>query len=340
MEINIKQAYDLVKDVLKAGLTPMLHGSPGLGKSDLVKQLCKDYNLYLIDLRLSQCDPSDLLGFPSINADRTKAGYVPMSTFPIEGDSIPEGYKGWLILLDEFNSASKSVQAAAYKLVLDRQVGDHNLHKDVYMVAAGNKSTDKAITNTIGTAMQSRMVHFNVVSDYKIWLEWAVNAGVDHRIVSFISFKPESLYSFRPDHDDVTFACGRTWEFLSRMIKPWATVEYTKLPLIAGTIGEGMAREFAGYCEIYTSGALPEFSDILARPESAKLPLEPSVSFAITGMLAENITDQNIDKVILYINRIPAEFQVIALKKAIKKTPSIINSVEVKKWIVVNHDLV
>ena len=60
MKIKISQAADLLTTALKAKLVPMLHGSPGLGKSAVIKQIAKNFNLKLIDLRLSQCDPTDL----------------------------------------------------------------------------------------------------------------------------------------------------------------------------------------------------------------------------------------------------------------------------------------
>jgi len=53
------------------------------------------------------------MGFPTLNKDRTRSHYAPPSTFPLEGDPIPEGYAGWLVLMDEINSAPKAVQAAA-----------------------------------------------------------------------------------------------------------------------------------------------------------------------------------------------------------------------------------
>lgn len=43
-----------------ARLIPFIKGSPGLGKSAMVKQLAKKYNLKLIDIRLGQVDPTDL----------------------------------------------------------------------------------------------------------------------------------------------------------------------------------------------------------------------------------------------------------------------------------------
>lgn len=111
MQVKISQAISMITAFIKAKLVPMLDGSPGIGKSQISHQIARDYNLKVIDVRLSQCDPTDLLGFPQIIGNR--AGYVPMETFPIEGDKIPEGYVGWLLFLDEFNAASPAVQAAA-----------------------------------------------------------------------------------------------------------------------------------------------------------------------------------------------------------------------------------
>ena len=111
MQVTPSQATSMIAKYIQAKIVPMLTGSPGMGKSAIVKDIAKTYNLKLIDLRLSQCDPTDLMGFPSIQGQR--AGYLPMETFPLEGDPIPEGYSGWLLFLDEFNSASIAVQAAA-----------------------------------------------------------------------------------------------------------------------------------------------------------------------------------------------------------------------------------
>lgn len=111
MQVKASQATRMITSCIKSKLVPMLTGSPGCGKSQIVHQIAEEYNLKVIDLRLSQCDPTDLLGFPTIQGN--KSGYVPMNTFPVEGDAIPDGYSGWLLFFDEFNSASNAVQAAA-----------------------------------------------------------------------------------------------------------------------------------------------------------------------------------------------------------------------------------
>lgn len=111
MEVKASQATSAITKAIMANLVPMLVGSPGIGKSSIVHSIAKEHGLEVIDMRLAQCDPTDLLGFPTITGER--AGYRPMETFPIEGDALPAGRNGWLLFLDEFNSSPTGVQAAA-----------------------------------------------------------------------------------------------------------------------------------------------------------------------------------------------------------------------------------
>lgn len=204
--MNSIELEDSIIDTIQAGLVAMITSSPGLGKSAIARNIAKKFNLALIDLRLSQLDPTDLIGFPTHNGERM--GYAPPEHFPLEGlDNLPKGKDGWLLFLDEFSSASLSVQAAGYKLVLDRQVGKYNLHKNVAIVCAGNKETDSAIVNRMSTAMQSRLIHLELDVDIKTWLSWASENGIDYRVVSYIESRPEHLHQFDPNHNDKTFAC-------------------------------------------------------------------------------------------------------------------------------------
>ena len=142
MKATLKLIQRHLPVLLDNGIVPFIHGSPALGKSAIGKQLADAHNLKFIDLRLTELDPTDLHGLP--NFKEGKATFVPFDTFPLEGDKIPEGYKGWCIFLDEINSANHSVQAACYKLVLDRMVGQHKLHPKVKLMAAGKFLMDKA----------------------------------------------------------------------------------------------------------------------------------------------------------------------------------------------------
>ena len=128
MQVKINQAAQMITKFIRAKIVVMLSGSPGIGKSHIVHQIAKEHGLKIIDLRLAQCDPCDLMGFPMIDGE--KARYKPMDTFPIEGDDIPKGYNGWLLFMDELNSAAPAVQSASYKIILDRMIGNNRLHEN------------------------------------------------------------------------------------------------------------------------------------------------------------------------------------------------------------------
>lgn len=321
----------MVTDFIKANIVPMVHGSPGIGKSQIVAQIAKEYGLKLIDLRLSQCDPTDLAGFPQIDVARQKAGYLPMDTFPLEGEEPPAGYNGWLLFFDEANSAPKAVQAAAYKVILDRMIGQRSLHKNCALVAAGNLETDGAIVEEMSTALQSRLAHIELTVDSDSWVEWAQNNDVHHMITSFIQFKPGQLYTFKPDHTDKTYACPRTWEFANRVMKVTEDGSPNRLPMLAGTLSEGVAREFLTFVKIFAD--LPKMAAIVAAPETIKVPNEPSILYALTGSLAHNATTDNFGSLMKFISRLPVEFQVVTMRETIRRNKTMMSHAAVQKWV-------
>jgi len=332
MKIKINQAQKAIPTILKAKLVPMLHGSPAVGKSSIVLQVAEEFGLKVIDLRLSQCDPTDLMGFPDIDrkAQRPKAGYVPMETFPIEGDPIPEGHNGWLLFLDEFNSAPPAVQAAAYKIVLDRMVGVHRLHKNVAIVCAGNLETDGAIVTPMSTALQSRLVHLEIEICPKAWTDWANEKGFDPLITSYIEFRPDNLYTFSPEHSDHTYASPRTWEFVNKLMKVLPKVDRDSLPLLAGAVGEGVAREFVEFCRI--QDGLPKISDIVSAPNIHRVPEEPSVVHALVGAIAAQATKDNLDSLITYVKRLPVEMQVVCLRNLVRRNKPLMQHDAIADW--------
>lgn len=340
MDINITDARNAIQDIIEAGLVVNLTGSPGLGKSDLIRQVARENNLELIDFRLAQADPTDLMGFPTLNEDRSRSHYAPPSTFPLAGDPLPEGKQGWLVFFDEMNAAAMANQAAAYKIILDRQIGEKHLHERVVMACAGNKSTDKAIVNRLSTAMQSRLVHLNLVVDPDAWFEWARSNKVDHRIIGFLQFREELLHKFNPDHSDNTFPCPRTWDFLSRMTKKWDKITNEKLPVMIGTVGEGAAMEFKGFTDIYES--LPTIGEIMNRPDHIEISKEPSVLYAMTALIGNRANSETIDQLMKLVNRLPVEFQVITMQNILKNQEDVairqelMKSKSVKIWVSAN----
>lgn len=329
MDVSTKELPQAITEILFAGLVPYVKSSPGLGKSSIFKQVADSLNLSMIDVRLSQMDSSDMIGFPTIQNGKTS--FVPPDIFPIEGDTIPQGKDGWLVFLDELSSASNSVAAASYKFMLDRMVGQHKLHSNVVIGAAGNRDTDKAIVNRMSTAMQSRLIHLNLVINPQDWIDWANSNKLDPRITSFIGFRPGLLHSFDPNHKCDTYPCPRTWEFTHKIIKELPTISLLTTKILSGTVGEGAAREFKGFTEVFDS--LPTFSSIKSNPLGVTVKSTPDVLYALTGLVAVNVDKSNLAPVMQFVNRLPLEFQIITWVAAIKRNKEIYSLPEIKEWI-------
>jgi MoxR-like ATPase len=329
-EVNAIDLKECLIEDLKAGLTPMVASSPGMGKSDIIRSVAAEFKLKVIDLRVSQCEPVDMQGYPGVENGRMTF-HIP-EYFPIEGDPLPDGYDGWLIFLDEFNSGNKQTEAAAYKLILDREVYKHKLHPRCLIAAAGNLTTDRAIVNTQSTATTSRMTHYQMRIDHKVWIDWANSKNIDHRIISLIKFKPSILHKFDPATNELTFPCPRTWEFASKVVKNRDKIDRITKTRLAGTIGEGAAIEFKTYSEIYMN--LPSIEQVLNNPKTGwKVPVEPSEQYAMTTMLAHNVTSENIDRIVVAIERLPMDFQVITFKDIYKRTPELKGHNVITDWI-------
>ena len=328
--VNHTQLKQLLPKVLKQQLVAYIRSSPGYGKSESVKQIAKEYNLKFIDIRLSTMGIEDLSGLPNLKGDR--ATYQPFDLFPLEHDKIPEGAGGWLILMDELSSVSLAMQAASYKIILDRQVGQYNLHPNAVVIAAGNKDTDRAVTVRQSTALKSRLIHLELTLNHNDWLKWAVENDLDHRVVSYIRFKPDSLNTFNPDSAENTYSCPRTLHFLSKIIKDEPNLDGL-LPLLVGTIGSA-GLEFNSYCAIY--GDLPTKEDIINNPTGCKFKDEGSFKYAISGYLPTIITKANIASIYQYIERMSKEFQVISLRNILEKDKTLLTEPCIKSWVVKN----
>lgn len=309
------EVKECIETCMKARLVPFIQSSPGLGKSSIVKQIAKEYRLKVIDCRLSSMEPTDLNGLPWFN--NGKAEFQPYEFFPTEDKAIPEGYEGWLLFLDEFNSASRATQAAAYRVILDREIGQHKLHNNCFVVAAGNKTSDNAITNRLSTAMLSRLIHFQMEPNFDDWRDnFAIPQKIDERIIAYLSMYPSKLMEFDPDKEDETFACPRTWQFASDLIKANGNDVSTKtIPLLGGAITVAQASAFVQFCKVYQD--LIRVEDILKNP-NINPPKDSASIWAIVVHLIQATDDKNYSAIFKFVDKLPPTFKVVYFSSIVK----------------------
>jgi MoxR-like ATPase len=219
----------------------MLHGRPGVGKTEVVQQLADKIGARLFDLRLTTIEPQDLRGLPYYDHESRRTVWYRPEDLPDDPNQ-PS-----VLFLDELTSASPYLQPTVYGLLQERRVGRHRLPESVFVVAAGNTVEDGAIAHEMGTALSDRLVHLLVRANADDWLKgFAVRRGLHPSVTAFIRTRPDLLdtteESLRRGH---VIACTpRSWERVSSIVASIADRE-VRNAMVAGTVGEAAAAEFA-----------------------------------------------------------------------------------------------
>ena len=277
-------------------------GPPGVGKSQVVAQVAAEEKLQLIDIRAVLLDPVDLRGLPHVNGDNRAHWCQP--------DFLPRKGKG-ILFLDELNAAPQLVQAACYQLVLDRKLGEYELPAGWTVIAAGNREGDRSVTNRMPSALANRFIHLHFEVDLDDWITWALSAGVQTELISFLRFRPALLHSFDPQKNEKAFPSPRSWEFISKTLaaKPAKDIEYE---LFCGTVGEGAA---------------------------AEVPSDPATLYAVCGALSHKASENTIDRLVQYANRLPAEFSVLLMRDCIRQAKEIVNTRPFIEWATAHKEV-
>ena len=264
-----------------------LWGPPGIGKSDIVQQITDSLsNSYLIDIRLSLWEPTDIKGIPYFDSNTGTMVWGAPSELPDE--EFAKQYDNIVLFLDEMNSAAPAVQAAAYQLILNRRVGQYKLPDNVMIVAAGNREADKGVTYRMPAPLANRFIHLEMAVSFDDWFDWAVDNNQHKDVVGFLTFSKKDLYDFDPKSPSRSFATPRSWSFVSELLEDELD-ENTTTDLVAGSVGEGLAVKFMAHRKVAAS--MPNPTDILAGKVKELTTKEISAKYSLTVSLCYELKE-------------------------------------------------
>jgi len=247
----------------------MVHGRPGVGKSQVVQQLAERIGARLFDLRLTTIEPQDLRGLPYYDHEARKTVWYRPEDLP-DDPGQPS-----VLFLDELTSASPYLQPTVYGLLQERRVGRHMLPDTVFIVAAGNTVEDGAIAYEMGTALSDRLVHLHMVAEASDWIEnYAVPKGLHPAVTAFLRGRPDLLDTtddaLRQGH---VIACTpRAWERTSQIMQSISD-RTMREPMIAGTLGVAVAAEFCIVADDIAASV--HIGEMLKSDPKARLALYP-----------------------------------------------------------------
>jgi len=284
--ISPNKAKNAIRRALLKKRPLFLWGPPGIGKSDIVKQITESFtNSLLIDIRLSLWEPTDIKGIPYFDTNINKMVWGAPSELPDE--ELASQYDNIVVFFDEMNSAAPAVQAAAYQLILNRRVGQYKLPDNVMIIAAGNREADKGVTYRMPAPLSNRFVHLELGVNFDDWFQWAVDNKIHQDVVGYLQFAKQDLYDFDPRSSSRGFATPRSWSFVSELLDD--NDDETTTDLVAGAVGEGLAVKFMAHRKV--AGQLPNPTDILSGKVKEMKTSEISAKYSLTVSLCYELKE-------------------------------------------------
>lgn len=260
----------------------MLRGAPGVGKSTIVKSVAKKLGIGFIDVRLAQMERVDIAGLPSVKDGRTEWNVA--SFWPNDPKS-----KG-IILLDEITSAPSDCQVAAYSVVLDRKIpnSSYTLPNGWLIVAAGNRSCDKAVVKSMSSALANRFVHFEIEANTEDWVKWATQNSINPSVIGFINYRPALLFKMDDQNLEQGWPSPRSWERVSNCLSMFNGNIEAARKIVYGLIGNQVGTEFMEFYKI--SSEFDSILDIMLDPKAEfTVPKEADRRYAVASAVVYHL---------------------------------------------------
>ncbi len=338
-EVNHKELSQIIHKSYNKKIPLFVYGGFGIGKSTVVSETAReiaeekgkefvrwnqvskerknemlenpqDY-FVLMDIRLAQLDPSDLKGIPNLEQNGAVEWKPPLWVY----FASKENADG-VIFFDESNLAPPSVQSAFYQVVHDREVGSYSISENIGMVSAGNRLEDQSNVYDMSEALKDRYLEIELVPpSIEDWTDWAMENGIDSRIISYLQFKRPHIHKPQMDSENKS-TTPRGWERLSDMIEDVEDIE-TVRKLAGSSIGEGVATEFRSFIKLKQEIDLDKFKN---NPERVEIPTDLDMKYSLVSGLVDwyshNRSEEKLEKLTILADRLDPEYGILMLRLA------------------------
>jgi len=183
------------------------------------------------------------------------------------------------------------------------------------------------------TAVKSRFRHYVMEAHIDDFCAHAHKIGMDASIPAFLRYRPNLLHDI--DAAAYAFPTPRTWSFVNDAL-PF--MDDDGFYDIASCVGDGAAGEYLSFRKIYHD--LPDIDQIVRSPGSVRVPDSPSTLYAVAGALSSRANQQDIKPIMTYLRRLPAEYQVVAVKDILGKDRSLAVEPSVQQYITDNASVI
>ena len=302
---NVVEALNVA---VEAGVPAIIWDKPGTGKTSFCYELGAGLDRHTEVVAPSLRDPTDFAGLPVV----TDKGVVLEG--PAWAKALLAAPRG-LLVIDEASTASPAVQAAFLRVVFEGRVGDlPSFFPKTSVIATANPPGEAAGGWDLAPPLANRFFHIQWSSDHETWIEGMLNGWPVRKfkrlgegdleghlpemtmlVTSFIKIKPHMLHQMPKDDANRggSWPSHRTWSMAARLLagaKAMNASQDTRVLLLAGCVGEGIAMDFLAWENALD---LPDPEELLKAPEKYKVPERGDQIFSVATSVVQAIKHKN-----------------------------------------------
>ncbi len=206
-----------------------LEGAPGIGKTEIVKQIADELGIGYVSFSLVHHTRNSLLGLPVIQDLKSGAKYTCYTMSEIIAKVLEEvewGHKEGILLLDEFPSMSETIVPTMLSFLQTKNIGCYTLPEGWVIVLCGNPRIYNHTAKRFDAAIVDRFRKLQVEAQPEVFLEYGESVGMHDAVLEYLGSHPKHVYRYKTCEggDFVDLVTCRSWENLSHMLKTYETL--------------------------------------------------------------------------------------------------------------------
>lgn len=307
MTATPRHAIDICVAVLRAGISPLLIGQPGIGKSALHEAIARVLGLRMFKVDGLLIKPVSLEGLPFPCWDTRTTQWLPPAFLPDLKDTL------WCI--EELSSPRRDTQAMLQTVFHERRIGFHEIPDSCLIMATGNTLDSGAVAQKIPAPLLDRICVIELVPSREDWLFWAAESGIDPRIMACVRLLPESFYTFESS-DYGLYASPRGWHKASNLLKSNPGDDVLAAAL-SGILGKSVGLQVVGLLD--TLSDLPSPQYCIDAPEVAPVPARPAARYTVAVAISRLVNRYTLADGLTYCERLGATYAEVYMDDATRR---------------------